>query len=363
MKRTFLILALFVWSFIIKAQTLTVLHIDTQGLGYEPAQMGDLVRLELDKIQKYQVTDRYDVAHLITQKGLNVANCYGKICLTEIGKSIGSDKMLGGSVEKLGKKIIVSFRLIDVKSESIEKSYVKEFLDLTPEIQTIVAISLREMFGLDNDQEIVKKLTEPESYESVLNNPYSERLKLNGPRMGATVFTGSLAQRLSEPKAQGGFNAMPLMFQFGYQFETQYLNEGNFQGLFEFIPTITGFDQGLLIPSFTILNGLRNNKTGWEFAFGPTFSMVQMGEGYYDANGQWTLLPADQDRSQIPFPIEKRLDSRGGRYEIRPGFLIAAGKSFRSGKLNIPVNFYCIPSRDGMRFGASFGFNGKNKKS
>jgi len=363
MKHTFLILTFFVWSFISKAQTVTVLHIDTKGLGYEPAQMGDMVRLELDKIQKFQVTDRYDVAYLITQKGLDVSNCYGKICLAQLGKSINSDKMLGGSVERLGKKIIVSFRLIDVKAESIEKSYVREFMDLAPEIQTIVAVSLREMFGLENDQEIVKKLTESDSYESVLNNPYSERLKLNGPRMGATLFTGSLAERLAEPKHQGGFNAMPLMFQFGYQFETQYLNEGNFQGLFEFIPTITGFDQGLLIPSFTILNGLRNNKTGWEFAFGPTFSLVPMGEGYYDENNQWHLIATDQDRSQIGFPIEKRLDSRGGIYQIRPGFLIAAGKSFRSGKLNIPVNFYCIPSKDGARFGASFGFNGKNRKS
>ncbi|MDX1903932.1 MAG: hypothetical protein SFU27_07220 [Thermonemataceae bacterium] len=361
MKSNFVMLA-FLLAFSLKAQTITVLHIDTKGLGYSPAQMGDLLRIELDKLQKYQVTDRYDVAYLIKEKKLTVDSCYGKICLVEIGKAIKSDKMLGGTVERLGKKIIVSLRLIDVNSETVEKSYIREFLDFPSEIQVIMAISLREMFGLTNDTAIVKKLTETESYEGILNNPYASRLKLSGPRMGVTYFTGDLAERLAEGKQQGGFDAMPLMFQFGYQLETQYLNEGNYQGLFEFIPMLTGFDQGLIIPSFTLLNGLRNNKTGWEIAFGPTFSLVKAGEGYYDASGNWQLL-GEQDRTQVLFPIEKRLDSRGNLDEVRVGFLIAAGKTLRSGKLNIPLNIYCIPSKEGLRFGASFGFNGKNRRN
>ena len=37
------------------------------------------------------------------------------------------------------------------------------------------------------------------------------------------------------------------------------------------------------------------------------------------------------------------------------------GKTFKSGKLNIPVNVYVIPSKDGIRMGASFGFNAKRR--
>ena len=57
-------------------------------------------------------------------------------------------------------------------------------------------------------------------------------------------------------KNVGGFDAYPAMFQFGYQFEKQYLNEGNFQALFEFIPMISGLEQNTFIPSFTLMNGL-----------------------------------------------------------------------------------------------------------
>lgn len=175
--------------------------------------------------------------------------------------------------------------------------------------------------------------------------------------MGFTVFTGTTADRLKEKKNEGGYDVNPIMFQFGYQVEAQYLNQGNFQALFEFIPLVTGLDQGMFIPSFTIMNGLRNNKNGFEFAFGPTASLAKVAKGYYDKNnnfileGQWT--------SGEPIPeLEERFDSRG-EYALNTGFIFAMGKTFKSGKLNIPVNAYIIPHKDGFRFGASFGYNAK----
>ncbi len=263
--------------------------------------------------------------------------------------------MLSGSVEKLGESIFVNFRLINVSTGAVEKSYIKEFLHYPNELQRIVRISLREMFGIENEELIVQSLTQKEAFANSLNQPDVKSLKLDGPRMGITFYTGRNAEIVQGQPEDGGFDRLPLMFQFGYQFETQYLNEGNFQSLLEFIPMITGLDQGLFIPSFTILNGLRNNKTGWEFAFGPTFGLVSVAEGYYD-NGQWRLPHTDMPSGQV---LSKRLDSRG-KYELRSAFVIAFGKSFRSGKMNIPVNGYVIPSRDGARIGVSFGFNARS---
>ena len=37
--------------------SVAVLHIDTRGLGYEPDAMGHLVRLELEKLNTYEVID------------------------------------------------------------------------------------------------------------------------------------------------------------------------------------------------------------------------------------------------------------------------------------------------------------------
>jgi hypothetical protein len=150
------------------------------------------------------------------------------------------------------------------------------------------------------------------------------------------------------------------MFQFGYQFELKYLNEGNFQALFEFIPLITGLDQGKFIPSVAILNGLRSNTTGWEFAFGPTVNVVKTADMYQDDAGKWNLaseyIPDPDNPQPNPYPLEERLDSRGD-FKLSTGFAFALGKTFKSGKLNIPVNGFYVPGKDTQRFGISVGFN------
>jgi len=156
-----------------------------------------------------------------------------------------------------------------------------------------------------------------------------------------------------------------LMFQFGYQFEVKYLNQGDFQALFEFIPIVTGLDQGKFIPSISILNGMRSNRTGWEFAFGPVFYALERADGYYDANNIWHLENewfVENPDLQNPFEIESRLDSRG-EIAFDSGFIFAGGKTFKSGRLNIPVNAFFIPNKDGHRFGVSMGFNANRFKN
>lgn len=398
-----------------KKQSLTILNIDVQGLDYYSAVMGNLVRTEVEKLDTFAVTDKYDINYILEKNRFSsvsyadstaiktrykiiritgnkqaferkdtlemvdkynstsiadcnkqfISNCYGKLCLVEIGENIKSDKMLSGTVERYGKVIVVSLRLIDVKSKSIEKTYVKEFLNLPEEMQSIIHISVREMFGYPNEKELVAKLTERFEFDNAINNPNKDRLRLDGPRLGALIYTGETQSRLMESKTSGGFDAVPVMFQFGYQFEKQYLNEGKLQALFEFIPMITGVDQGYFIPSLTILHGLRSNVNGWEFALGPTINLITSSKGYYDQDNKWQLESTwkkDPVNTNLPnpFEIQERMDSRGD-YVVHTGFVFAFGRTFKSGRLNIPVNAFVIPSTHGTRFGISFGFNAKNK--
>jgi hypothetical protein len=370
--KIYLVILLSVFSCLLKAQdtslkksgnrpSVTVLNIDTKGLGIDAVQLGNMVRIELEKLDTFEVMDRYDVSYVIEKNKLNINNCYGKICLVEIGSIINSDKMFTGSVELIGETVVSTFRLIDVKTATIEKTQVNEFLNLPKETQAMVRISIRSLFGLKNEQPLVTYLTKKNNFESSTNNNNRTNVNLSGPRSGFTYFTGEAGRILQAPKTSGGFGSYPVMFQFGYQFEAQYLNEGNYQALFEFLPTVSGFNQNVFIPSVTIMNGFRNNKNGWEIAFGPTFGLITKANGYYDNSNNWHLENEWKDSLSInPYHIEKRLDSRG-TYELQAGFIIAAGKTFKSGKLNIPVNVYIIPNKDGIRMGASFGFNAKKR--
>jgi hypothetical protein len=341
--------------------SITVLNIDSKGVGMDPVQMGNMVRIELEKLDTFEVMDRYDVSYVIEKNKISVNNCYGKICLVEVGNIINSEKMFTGSVELLGETIVVTFRLIDVKTATIQKTQVNEYLNLPKEIQSMVKSSIALMFNHKVDEPLLTYLTKKNNFESSTNNHNRSSVNLSGPRSGFAYFTGEAGRLLQAPKSEGGYGSYPVMFQFGYQFEVQYLNEGNYQALFEFLPTVSGFNQNVFIPSLTVMNGFRNNKHGWEIAFGPTFGLVNKANGYYDLEDKWHLEEEWNDSTTTnPFRIEKRLDSRG-EYELQAGFIVAAGKTFRSGKLNIPVNIYMVPNKDGFRVGASFGFNAKKR--
>ena len=338
--------------------TITVLNIDTKGLSLDPQQMGNLVRIELEKLDTFDVTDRYDVAYLIDKNKLNITNCYGKLCLLEVGTTIKTDYMYTGSVELYGQTIISTFRLINVKNGTVERTAVDEYLNFPLELQQMASISIRKMFGLQNNPELVTRLTQKFDYENSINNPDKTRLNLSGPRFGYTFLLGDQAKRLGDSKDEGGFEAYPAMFQFGYQFEKQYLNEGNYQALFEFIPMITGVDQQLVIPSITILNGFRNNKHGWEVAIGPSISVAS----YQDLaliNGKYYTEDELKKAGITKYDLNKTVDSRG-QSEFTSALVIALGKTFKSGKMNIPVNIWAsVPSNDGFRLGVSIGYNSK----
>lgn len=342
---------------------LALVEIDTRGLSelhnFNNMDMPitAITRLELEKIGHYSMIDNYDLDYLSKRDSINLDKCFSTYCISEIANKLKCDKMFTGSISKVADRIVISFKIYDTNMKDFEKVLVKEFLELPQSIPSMIRITLNEMFSLPNNMDEVNTLTRNFIFDEARNNPFTNRLRADGPRMGLTYFTGEAAELLAKPKKDGGFNAMPMMFQFGYQFEKQYLNQGNFQALFEVVPMITGLDQGLFIPSLTLMNGMRNNHSGWEFAFGPSVSLTKKSDGFYNEFNQWQLASDTSGMSKKPF-IESRIDSRG-EWALHPSFIFVLGKTFKSGKLNIPMNVYFVPSQDGYRFGLSFGFNSR----
>lgn len=340
---------------------IAVLNIDG-NVGISPEQLGNITRTELSKLERFQVLDQYDAAYIFSKNDFEVEGCYGRICNVEAGKILKSEKMLTGSVNMQGNVVIVSFSLVDVATANIESQQVIEYVSIMDQVPLMIKLTLAKMFDKSVDQDVFDKLTKQDEFESSVNYPESPRLNLSGPRMGFTSFSGDLWNIYSSPKVEGGFDSYPLMFQFGYQFEVKYLNQGDFQALFEFIPVVTGLDQGKFIPSVSILNGLRSNKTGWEFAFGPILYAIKMADGYYDDNGTFVLASDWQDKypdKPTPEVREDRIDSRGD-ISLDSGFLFGVGKTIKSGNLNIPINAFFIPGKSGHRFGISIGYNAQS---
>ena len=354
-------------------ETAAVLGIDTKGVIQDAQAMGYLVRLEFEKTKKYNVMDKYDIADIVEKEGIDISTCFGKSCLVDAGKKLKADKMLTGSVERFGEKIVITMRLIDVKTNTVTASDATEYLNLQPEIQKMVEISVKNLLGIENDPMLVKLLVE---YDTPIATPKTT-LKLSGPRMGVSMVTGLAAKRLAAPKNEGGYGLFPINVQFGYQLEQQYLSAGNFQALIEVIGLIGGLESGQFLPSISLLNGFRDNKTGLEFAFGPVLRLVQTADVYKaeheGGDGAWHLEEdwnADTDNwiggdennvIENSNTVTELPDSRG-KYGVSAGIVIAAGKTFRSGYLNIPVNFYVVPKKNATVYGLSIGFNISKKR-
>lgn len=151
-------------------------------------------------------------------------------------------------------------------------------------------------------------------YAPVLQHP-AETVDLTGPRFGATFLSGSVRDKL----ADAGIDVGPAISQFGWQKERRFLSGDNgFTGVTEWVLLFGGMDQGIVLPSFSWLVGMRSVK-GVEFAVGPNLSA-------------------------------------GGA-----ALAFAGGVTLRAGHLNIPLNLAAVPSKDGVRVSMLAGFNSRRR--
>ena len=137
--------------------------------------------------------------------------------------------------------------------------------------------------------------------------------KLAGPRVGVTmVQAGSLASILRKDVplfsddireewtgSTGKYGAV--MSQYGWQWESRFLDGGDVVGLVEWIALVGGMEKGFFLPSVSSMVGLRTDK-GIEFAVGPNVSL-------------------------------------GGI-----AMVFGVGYNLKFGKLNVPVNIAYVPS-------------------
>src|SRR5437868_3470568 len=186
--------------------SIAVLNIDSKGTINTPEETGYLVRLELEKTEVYSVMDKYEVSEVVKANTIDLNSCYSKSCLVNAGKLLKVDKMLSGSVERLDEKVIVSLRIIDVASGTIEKNETTEYINL-PEIQKMLRVSIKKIVGQEPDPMMVKLLVD---YDVPVESP-KNTLRLNGPRMGFSSTLGKAGEILtSSDKSKGGFDMFPV---------------------------------------------------------------------------------------------------------------------------------------------------------
>ncbi len=381
MNKVILSILLFANINLISAQgssSVAVANPNVEGLYATPSICAKILRLELSKLNTYSVYDAFDMEEVYREDSTYRSNCLSKSCLVEFGKKLDADYMLTGSYDLLANKIVISLKMIDVKNNSIYKSALREFTNQEKELQRMTEIVLKEMHGVPTDKELVDRL---KFDNDVITKNNLGKVSNSGPRIGVGVLTGSFYEFANRPESQGGLDIVPAVSMIGYQLEAQYVGTDNFSALAEFILNVSGLEQGVFFPTLSVLNGFRFGSAGWEIAFGPGFTLSRTTEGFFDSGNEYgkgndAYISADDwnydfvqyqgyapnDYQNFGYEMGTHMDTRGN-VKLSTMFLVAVGRTFRSGALNIPVNIFYSSRKGGGIAGINVGFNVTKKKT
>lgn len=374
-------------------ETVAVGYPAITGLQIDSKIATKLLRYELIKLDKYSVYDEYDMKEAISQDPTLQEECLSTKCLIRMGKELDVDYTVSGSIDGFADKIVINLKMIDVKSGKLHKTEMMEFSDQEGELQRMIAVVLKKMHDMPTDDVLVDRLV---FKNDVVASKSVGKMNNSGPRIGVGMMTGDFREFAVRPFDQGGLDIAPTVSMIGYQFEAQYVGTENFSGLFEFLVNVNGLEQGQFIPSITIANGFRFGKAGWEFAFGPGFSLERTSNGFFDTGGHfgntgdyfsdsdWNEYATRNFNSETAYPeyftngvfqapsvtdiqpdynLDSKYLDRRGSTRLSTMFVFAFGRTFRAGALNIPVNIFYTSRRGGGLAGINVGFNVTKSKT
>ena len=334
--------------------------IEVRGLQSNEDVLRSVIYNSLVNSKKYVVNDRYDVAEKIGPDKLK--GCLGKECLARVGKELNADYAMSASYEGLGDRILISMKIVDVRTGEIVQNEMEQFENQPREINRMTDVMIYRMLKISSENQASRALVYKEGPTA---SSGLGKMNNNGPRIGVGVTTGQNAAYFTRSELDGGRGTMPVLFNLGYQLEKQYAGTENFSGLFEFIGNLAGMEQGTVIPSLAVLHGIRFGKGAWEIALGPSFSAKQLMAGTTEYDGKFRSYH-DLYRMGVSNPDQynyiNRPDTRGAYY-FSTNFVVGFGKTFRTGALNVPVNLYASMNKYGTTFGLSVGINVMRSRS
>lgn len=128
-----------------KKTAVAVMDLRGSGISESDARfLTDRLVIELQQTDVFDVMERDKMNEILKEQGFQQTGaCDQTSCLVEAGRLLPVDKMIGGSVGKIGETYSIQIRLIDLKTAKVEKTAVKDFSEkidylLTDGVKTVV---------------------------------------------------------------------------------------------------------------------------------------------------------------------------------------------------------------------------------
>ena len=162
-----------------------------------------------------------------------------------------------------------------------------------------------------------------------------------------TYLSPGVVDRVNEGVERAGFggridDALPLVTQFGWQFEFQTFQAANgLTGVTEIVPLLSGLEHGLLLPTLSFVAGVRT-PSGWEAGVGPNLTL----SGFRQSETTpWT--PDGAPNMTV---------------DAHAALAVVVGRNTRVDGVSVPLNAAVVLGESGARVSLLVGLNTSSRR-
>ena len=103
--------------------------------------LSDRLRNELFNSGRFAVMERNKMDEILKEQGFQQTGCTNDECIIEAGRLLGVDRMIAGSIGKVGTIFTVSLRMIDIETGRIMLSKTEDCINCS--IEQVLTTSLK----------------------------------------------------------------------------------------------------------------------------------------------------------------------------------------------------------------------------
>jgi len=154
---------------------IAILNLEGRGVSEsETATLSDQLRGQLVNLNAFIVLDRGTMEDILKEQGLQQSGCTITECAVRVGRVLNVQKIVAGSIGKIGKTYAINISMIDVESSRIERSFNRNYQGEIDGLLEILQDIAREIAGRK-----LYKLT-------IYSAPKDAEVILNGKSLGKT---------------------------------------------------------------------------------------------------------------------------------------------------------------------------------
>ncbi|RMH63237.1 MAG: DUF2380 domain-containing protein [Calditrichaeota bacterium] len=150
-----------------QATRIAVLDLRGEGVTNSEAKtLTERLRSRLVNTGAFIVLEREQMNEILTEQGFQQSGCVSDECLVEIGRMVGVQQMVGGSIGKIGQTYTLDLRIIDVETGRILRTVSEDYRGSADGLLGVLEVAAQKIAGKTPAQRPKRVVTHEKSGSS-----------------------------------------------------------------------------------------------------------------------------------------------------------------------------------------------------